>query len=105
MICNNISSLGIQSFKFKVAVYSLTELTDKQITQKPPPPPPPPPGGGGTLPPPHTQGTTMIRLTVDDESRAMSTWPNKTALHVGVDVIYAPRWASTRRAFVLRERV
>lgn len=34
----------------------------------------------------------MIRLTVDDESRAMSTWPNKTALHVGVDVIYAPRW-------------
>lgn len=22
----------------------------------------------------------------------MSTWPNKTALHVGVDVIYAPRW-------------
>lgn len=36
----------------------------------------------------------MIRLTVDDESRAMSTWPNKTALHVGVDVIYAPRWAT-----------
>lgn len=36
----------------------------------------------------------MIRLTVDDESRAMSTWANKTALHVGVDVIYAPRWAT-----------
>lgn len=36
----------------------------------------------------------MIRLTVDDESRAMSTRPNKTALHVGVDVIYAPRWAT-----------
>lgn len=36
----------------------------------------------------------MIRLTVDDEARTMSTWPNKTALHVGVDVIYAPRWAT-----------
>lgn len=36
----------------------------------------------------------MIRLTVDDESRAMSTWPNKMGLHVGVDMIYAPRWAS-----------
>jgi len=32
----------------------------------------------------------MIRLTVDDEARAMSAWPNKTALHV----VYAPRWAS-----------
>lgn len=36
----------------------------------------------------------MIRLTVDDESRAMSTWASKAALHVGVDVIYAPRWAT-----------
>jgi len=36
----------------------------------------------------------MIRLTVDDESRAVSAWASKTALHVGVDVIYAPRWAS-----------
>ena len=36
----------------------------------------------------------MIRLTVDDESRAMSTWASKMALHVGVDVIYAPRWAT-----------
>lgn len=36
----------------------------------------------------------MIRLTVDDESHALSAWPNKTTLHVGVDVIYAPRWAS-----------
>lgn len=36
----------------------------------------------------------MIRLTVDDEARAMSTWASKTALHVGVDVIYAPRLAS-----------
>ena len=36
----------------------------------------------------------MIRLTVDDEAHAMSTWPTKTALHVGVEVIYAPRWAS-----------
>jgi hypothetical protein len=34
----------------------------------------------------------MIRLTVDDEASAMSTWASKTALHVGVDVIYAPRW-------------
>lgn len=33
----------------------------------------------------------MIRLTVDDESRAMAS---KAALHVGVDVIYAPRWAT-----------
>ena len=24
----------------------------------------------------------------------MSTWPNKTALHVGTDVVYAPRWAT-----------
>jgi hypothetical protein len=36
----------------------------------------------------------MFRLTVDDESRAMSAWASKTALHVGVDVIYAPRWAT-----------
>lgn len=38
----------------------------------------------------------MIRLTVDDEAHALSRWPNKTALHVGVgvDVIYAPRWAT-----------
>lgn len=36
----------------------------------------------------------MIRLTVDDEARAMSAWASKTALHVGVDVIYAPRWAT-----------
>lgn len=36
----------------------------------------------------------MIRLTVDDESRAMCAWASKTALHVGVDVIYVPRWAS-----------
>ena len=36
----------------------------------------------------------MIRLTVDDEASAMSTWANKTALHVGVDVVYVPRWAT-----------
>lgn len=36
----------------------------------------------------------MIRLTVDDESHAMSTWASSAALHVGVDVIYAPRWAT-----------
>lgn len=36
----------------------------------------------------------MIRLTVDDEAHAMSAWASKTALHVGVDVIYAPRWAT-----------
>lgn len=36
----------------------------------------------------------MIRLTVDDEACAMSAWASKTALHVGVDVIYAPRWAT-----------
>lgn len=27
----------------------------------------------------------MIRLTIDDESRAMSAGASKTALHVGVD--------------------
>lgn len=37
----------------------------------------------------------MIRLTIDDESHAMSSWASKTALHVGVDVIYAPRLTST----------
>ena len=36
----------------------------------------------------------MIRLTVDDEAHVMSAWASKTALHVGVDVIYAPRWAT-----------
>lgn len=36
----------------------------------------------------------MIRLAVDDEAHAMSAWASKMALHVGVDVIYAPRWAS-----------
>ena len=36
----------------------------------------------------------MIRLTVDDEANAMSAWSSKMALHVGVDVIYAPRWAT-----------
>nr|DAR46890.1 MAG TPA: hypothetical protein [Caudoviricetes sp.] len=36
----------------------------------------------------------MIRLTVDDEAHAHSpARASKTALHVGVDVIYAPRWA------------
>lgn len=36
----------------------------------------------------------MIRLTIDDESRVMSTWASKTALHVGEDVVHAPRWAA-----------
>lgn len=36
----------------------------------------------------------MIHLTVDDEARAMPAWASETALHVGTDVIYAPRWAT-----------
>lgn len=36
----------------------------------------------------------MIRLTVDDESRALSAWAHAETLYVGEDVIYAPRWAS-----------
>lgn len=35
----------------------------------------------------------MIRLTIDDESRALSAWAHAEVLYVGEDVIYAPRWA------------
>lgn len=35
----------------------------------------------------------MIRLTIDDESRALSAWAHADVLYVGEDVIYAPRWA------------
>lgn len=35
----------------------------------------------------------MIRLTVDDEARALSAWANAETLYVGEDVIFAPRWA------------
>lgn len=35
----------------------------------------------------------MIRLTVDDESRALSAWAHAETLYVGEDVIFAPRWA------------
>ena len=36
----------------------------------------------------------MIRLTIDDESRALSAWANAEVLYVGEDVIYAPQWAT-----------
>ena len=36
----------------------------------------------------------MIRLTIDDESRALSAWAHAEVLYVGVDVIYAPHWAA-----------
>lgn len=36
----------------------------------------------------------MIRLTTDDESRALSAWAHAETLYVGEDVIYAPRWAT-----------
>ena len=35
----------------------------------------------------------MIRLTVDDEARALSAWSHAETLYVGEDVIFAPRWA------------
>lgn len=36
----------------------------------------------------------MIRLTIDDEARALSAWAHAETLYVGEDVIYAPRWAT-----------
>lgn len=36
----------------------------------------------------------MIRLTIDDESRALSAWAHAEVLYVGEDVIFAPRWAT-----------
>ena len=36
----------------------------------------------------------MIRLTIDDEGRALSAWANAETLYVGEDVIFAPRWAT-----------
>lgn len=35
----------------------------------------------------------MIRLTVDDEARALSAWAHVETLYVGKDVIFAPLWA------------
>ena len=35
----------------------------------------------------------MIRLTIDDEARALSAWAHTETLYVGEDVIFAPRWA------------
>ena len=35
----------------------------------------------------------MIRLTVDDEARALSAWAHAEVLYVGEDVIFAPKWA------------
>lgn len=36
----------------------------------------------------------MIRLTVDDEARALTVWAHAETLYVGEDVIFAPRWAT-----------
>lgn len=36
----------------------------------------------------------MIRLTVDDEARALSAWAHAEVLYVGEDVIFAPKWAT-----------
>lgn len=36
----------------------------------------------------------MIRLTVDDEARALSAWAHSEVLYVGEDIIFAPRWAT-----------
>lgn len=36
----------------------------------------------------------MIRLTVDDEARALSCWGHADVLYIGEDVIFAPRWAT-----------
>lgn len=36
----------------------------------------------------------MIRLNIDDETRALSAWANAETLYVGEDVIFAPRWAT-----------
>ena len=36
----------------------------------------------------------MIRLTIDDEARALLAWANAEVLYVGEDVIFAPRWAT-----------
>lgn len=36
----------------------------------------------------------MIRLTVDDEARALSAWAHAETLYVGEDVMFAPRWAT-----------
>lgn len=36
----------------------------------------------------------MIRLTIDDEARALSVWAHAETLYVGKDVIFAPRWAT-----------
>lgn len=36
----------------------------------------------------------MIRLTTDDEARALSAWAHAETLYVGEDVIFAPRWAT-----------
>lgn len=36
----------------------------------------------------------MIRLTIDDEARALSAWSHAETLYVGEDVIFAPRWAT-----------
>lgn len=35
----------------------------------------------------------MIRLTIDDEARALSAWAHAKTLYVGENVIFAPRWA------------
>lgn len=36
----------------------------------------------------------MMRLTSDDEARALSAWPHAEVLYVGEDVEFVPRWAT-----------
>ena len=36
----------------------------------------------------------MIRLTIDDEARALSAWAHAEVLYVGEDVMFTPRWAT-----------
>lgn len=36
----------------------------------------------------------MIRLTIDDEARALSAWAHGEALYAGEDLIFAPRWST-----------
>lgn len=36
----------------------------------------------------------MIRLTIEDETRALSAWKHAEVLYVGEDVMFAPHWAT-----------
>lgn len=36
----------------------------------------------------------MIRLTIEDEARALSAWAHAETLYVGEDVMSTPQWAT-----------